>query len=145
MITASAFGPALDTGKDGGKADGIISRRDIGAFIKNMTRSAQRAQRSLDDYRQAHPQADARSLRLVETSALLLANEPLLRAADPSHSAANAAPQRVSSLSRQTDLAALANGNPLLSPPACWSGTTASTVRGRKRSDPVVPGHRRLH
>ncbi|QOL14719.1 type III effector HrpK domain-containing protein [Dickeya dianthicola] len=107
---------ALDTGKDGGKADGIISRRDIGAFIKNMTRSAQRAQRSLDDYRQAHPQADARSLRLVETSALLLANEPLLRAADPSHSAANAAPQRVSSLSRQTDLAALANGNPQLSP-----------------------------
>nr|WP_050572740.1 type III effector HrpK domain-containing protein [Dickeya dadantii] len=25
---------ALDTGKDGGKADGYISRRDIGAFIK---------------------------------------------------------------------------------------------------------------
>ncbi|WP_042859901.1 type III effector HrpK domain-containing protein [Dickeya sp. NCPPB 3274] len=107
---------ALDTGKDGGKADGYISRRDSGAFIKNMTRSAQSAQRSLDDYRQAHPQADARSLRLVETSALLLANEPLLRAADPSRSAANAAPQSVSSLSRQTDLAALANGNPLLSP-----------------------------
>ncbi|AIR67858.1 type III effector HrpK domain-containing protein [Dickeya fangzhongdai] len=107
---------ALDTGKDGGKADGYISRRDSGAFIKNMTRSAQSAQRSLDDYRQAHPQADARSLRLVDTSALLLANEPLLRAADPSHSAANAAPQSVSPLSRQTDLAALANGNPLLSP-----------------------------
>ncbi|WKV50960.1 type III effector HrpK domain-containing protein [Dickeya fangzhongdai] len=107
---------ALDTGKDGGKADGYISRRDSGAFIKNMTRSAQSAQRSLDDYRQAHPQADARSLRLVETSALLLANEPLLRAADPSRSAANAAPQSVSPLSRQTDLAALANGNPLLSP-----------------------------
>ncbi|MEI7256991.1 type III effector HrpK domain-containing protein [Dickeya dadantii] len=107
---------ALDTGKDGGKADGYISRRDIGAFIKNMTRSAQSAQRSLDDYRQAHPQADARSLRLVETSALLLANEPLLRAADPNRSAANADPQSVSSLSRQTDLAALASGNPLLSP-----------------------------
>ncbi|WP_231578155.1 type III effector HrpK domain-containing protein [Dickeya chrysanthemi] len=107
---------ALDTGKDGGKADGYISRRDIGAFIKNMTRSAQSAQRSLDDYRQAHPQADARSLRLVESSALLLANEPLLRAADLSHSAANAAPQGVSSLSRPGDMAALANGNPLLSP-----------------------------
>lgn len=107
---------ALDTGKDGGKADGYISRRDIGAFIKNMTRSAGNAQRSLDDYQQAHPQADARSLRMVESSALLLANEPLLRAADPSHSAANAAPQDVSSLSRQTDLTALANGNPLLSP-----------------------------
>ncbi|KHN51647.1 type III effector HrpK [Dickeya fangzhongdai] len=107
---------ALDTGKDGGKADGYISRRDSGAFIKNMTRSAQSAQRSLDDYRQAHPQADARSLRLVDTSALLLANEPLLRAADPSRSAANAAPQSVSPLSRQTDVAALANGNPLLSP-----------------------------
>ncbi|PXW48372.1 type III secretion system (T3SS) translocator HrpF [Erwinia sp. AG740] len=107
---------ALDTGKDGGKADGYISRRDIGAFIKNMTRSAQSAQRSLDDYRQAHPQADARSLRLVESSALLLANEPLLRAADLSHSVANAAPQGVSSLSRQDDLTALANGNPLLSP-----------------------------
>ncbi|MEI7344186.1 type III effector HrpK domain-containing protein [Dickeya chrysanthemi] len=107
---------ALDTGKNGGKADGYLSRRDIGAFIKNMTRSAQSAQRSLDDYRQAHPQADARSLRLVESSALLLANEPLLRAADLSHSAANAAPQGVSSLSRQSDMAALANGNPLLSP-----------------------------
>ncbi|WP_226053222.1 type III effector HrpK domain-containing protein [Dickeya chrysanthemi] len=107
---------ALDTGKNGGKADGYLSRRDIGAFIKNMTRSAQSAQRSLDDYRQAHPQADARSLRLVESSVLLLANEPLLRAADLSHSAANAAPQGVSSLSRQSDMAALANGNPLLSP-----------------------------
>nr|WP_050572739.1 type III effector HrpK domain-containing protein [Dickeya dadantii] len=81
-----------------------------------MTRSAQSAQRSLDDYRQAHPKADARSLRLVETSALLLANEPLLRAADPNRSAANADPQSVSSLSRQSDVAALAGGNPLLSP-----------------------------
>ncbi|MCG8155111.1 type III effector HrpK [Brenneria goodwinii] len=107
---------ALDTGKDGGKADGYISRRDIKSFIKNMEKRTEDAQDSLRDYNEAHPDADAQSRRLVQSSAMLLANAPLIQAADPAKSSANAQPTENKRTSTLTDLQAIVNDNPVLSP-----------------------------
>ncbi|MFJ5427561.1 type III effector HrpK domain-containing protein [Pectobacterium actinidiae] len=107
---------AMDTAKDGGRADGHISNRDTQSFIKNMERRASDANHAVKEYREKNPAADAQSLRLVQSSALLLANEPLLNAADAKKSYMHSPPQKNDRTSTLTDLNAIITDNPTLSP-----------------------------
>ncbi|RYC39798.1 type III effector HrpK domain-containing protein [Pectobacterium zantedeschiae] len=107
---------AMDTAKDGGRADGHISNRDTKSFIKNMERRASDASHAVREYQAKNPAADAQSLRLVQSSALLLANEPLLNAADPKKSYTDSPPQQNDSTSTLADLNAIITNNPTLSP-----------------------------
>ncbi|GKV88817.1 type III effector HrpK domain-containing protein [Pectobacterium carotovorum] len=107
---------AMDTAKDGGRADGHISNRDTKSFIKNMERRASDASHAVKEYREKNPAADAQSLRLVQSSALLLANESLLNAADPQKSYTHSPPQKNDRTSTLTDLHAVMTDNPTLSP-----------------------------
>ncbi|MDE8756021.1 type III effector HrpK domain-containing protein [Pectobacterium polaris] len=107
---------AMDTAKDGGRADGHISNRDTKSFIKSMERRASDASHAVKEYREKNPAADAQSLRLVHSSALLLANEPLLNAADAKKSYTHSPPQKNDRTSTLTDLNAIMTDNPTLSP-----------------------------
>ncbi|MEH2921577.1 type III effector HrpK domain-containing protein [Samsonia erythrinae] len=107
---------AMDTAKDGGRADGHISERDIKSFIKNMERRADDANHAVKAYREKNPTADAQSLRLVQSSALLLANEPLINAADPKKFYTSSSVQRNDRDSTLADLNAITSDNPTLSP-----------------------------
>ncbi|MGI8488872.1 type III effector HrpK domain-containing protein [Pectobacterium sp. S5] len=107
---------AMDTAKDGGRADGHISNRDTKSFIKSMERRASDASHAVKEYREKNPAADAQSLRLVHSSALLLANEPLLNAADAKKSYTHSPPQKNDRTSTLTDLSAIMTDNPTLSP-----------------------------
>ncbi|MFW5403548.1 type III effector HrpK domain-containing protein [Pectobacterium carotovorum] len=107
---------AMDTAKDGGRADGHISNRDTKSFIKNMERRANDASHAVKDYREKNPAADAQSLRLVQSSALLLANEPLLNAADAKKSYTHSPPQKNDRTSTLADLNAIVTDNPTLAP-----------------------------
>ncbi|PWC12786.1 type III effector HrpK [Brenneria roseae subsp. americana] len=107
---------AMDTSRDGGVADGFISNRDISSFVKNMTHRAEDAAKTVSDYVRRHPDADPQALRLVQSSALLLANEPLLRAADPAKSATHASPIKTDRTATLTDLNAVVKDNHTLSP-----------------------------
>ncbi|MFJ5438423.1 type III effector HrpK domain-containing protein [Pectobacterium brasiliense] len=107
---------AMDTAKDGGRADGHISNRDTKSFIKNMEQRASDARHAVKNYREKNPAADAQSLRLVQSSALLLANEPLLNAADVKKSYTHSPPQKNDRTSTLTDLNAIVTDNPTLSP-----------------------------
>ncbi|MCL6366831.1 type III effector HrpK [Pectobacterium carotovorum subsp. carotovorum] len=108
--------PAMDTAKGGGRADGHISNRDTKSFIKDMERRASDASHAVKEYREKNPAADAQSLRLVQSSALLLANEPLLNAADPQKSYTHSPPQKNDRTSTLADLHAIMTDNPTLSP-----------------------------
>ncbi|KGA33953.1 type III effector HrpK [Pectobacterium brasiliense] len=107
---------AMDTAKDGGRADGHISNRDTKSFIKNMEQRASDARHAVKNYREKNPAADAQSLRLVQSSALLLANEPLLNAADAKKSYTHSPPQKNDRTSILTDLDAIVTDNPTLAP-----------------------------
>ncbi|MDE8741130.1 type III effector HrpK domain-containing protein [Pectobacterium polaris] len=107
---------AMDTAKDGGRADGHISNRDTKSFIKSLERRASDASHAVKEYREKNPAADAQSLRLVQSSALLLANEPLLNAADAKKSYTHSPPQKNDRTSTLTDLSAIMTDNPTLSP-----------------------------
>nr|WP_298141166.1 type III effector HrpK domain-containing protein [uncultured Pseudomonas sp.] len=84
---------AVDVGKDGGKADGKITERDLKAFANHMEDKLGQAEKTLHKYEKEHPDADLSSKQLVRSAALLLANEPLTQAADPA-SAQGAEKQR---------------------------------------------------
>ncbi|MEI7340183.1 type III effector HrpK domain-containing protein [Pectobacterium brasiliense] len=107
---------AMDTAKDGGRADGHISNRDTKSFIKNMESRTSDASHAVKNYREKNPAADAQSLRLVQSSALLLANEPLLNAADAKKSYTHSPPQKNDRTSTLIDLNAIVTDNPTLSP-----------------------------
>ncbi|MBN3188941.1 type III effector HrpK [Pectobacterium brasiliense] len=107
---------AMDTAKDGGRADGHISNRDTKSFIKNMERRASDASHAVKIYREKNPAADAQSLRLVQSSAILLANEPLLNAADAKKSYTHSPPQKNDRTSTLIDLNAIVTDNPTLAP-----------------------------
>ncbi|MFW5410603.1 type III effector HrpK domain-containing protein [Pectobacterium brasiliense] len=107
---------AMDTAKDGGRADGHISNRDTKSFIKNMESRTSDASHAVKNYREKNPAADAQSLRLVQSSALLLANEPLLNAADAKKSYTHSPPQKNDRTSTLIDLNAIVTDNPTLAP-----------------------------
>ncbi|MCL6377317.1 type III effector HrpK [Pectobacterium brasiliense] len=107
---------AMDTAKDGGRADGHISNRDTKSFIKNMESRTSDASHAVKNYREKNPAADAQSLRLVQSSAILLANEPLLNAADAKKSYTHSPPQKNDRTSTLIDLNAIVTDNPTLAP-----------------------------
>lgn len=71
---------ALDTARHGGKPDGDISKNDYKSFIKNMEKAAGAASKDVEEYQKNNPNADAQSLAMVGSAAVLRANEPLAKA-----------------------------------------------------------------
>ncbi|WP_279891083.1 type III effector HrpK domain-containing protein [Pseudomonas sp. GD03842] len=112
-----ALKTAVDTGKHGGKADGKITDGDLKAFAKHMQKAADSADKDIANYQKDHPDADPQSLELVRSAALMRANEPLTKAADPKHAAGTEGETKVDGLTSADGLKALQNDNPGLAGP----------------------------
>lgn len=107
-----ALKTAVDTGKHGGKADGKITDGDLKAFAKNMQKAADSADKDVANYQKDHPDADPQSLEMVRSAALMRANEPLTKAADPKHALATEGETKVDGLTSADGLKAIQNDNP---------------------------------
>lgn len=107
-----ALKTAVDTGKHGGKADGKITDGDLKAFAKNMQKAADSADKDVANYRKDHPDADPQSLEMVRSAALMRANEPLTKAADPKHALGTEGETKVDGLTSADGLKAIQNDNP---------------------------------
>ncbi len=108
---------AVDTGKHGGKADGKITDGDLKAFAKNMQKAADSADKDIANYQKDHPDADPQSLEMVRSAALMRANEPLTKAADPKHALGADGKTKVDGLTSADGLKAIQNDNPGLAGP----------------------------
>ncbi|WP_019411281.1 type III effector HrpK domain-containing protein [Pseudomonas psychrophila] len=97
------------------KADGIINNKDLSRFVSQSQSAADAGDKDLADYRKSNPNADAQSLQMVTSAALMRANSYLTVAADPAHSAGASQQTNVNGLTDQAGLAALQNSNPGLS------------------------------
>lgn len=98
---------AVDVGKDGGRADGKITERDLKVFANRMEDRLGQADKTLRKYEKEHPDADASSKQLVRSAALLLANEPLTQAADPASAQGADKQRKVNGCASSAGLAAL--------------------------------------
>ena len=98
---------AVDVGKDGGRADGKITERDLKAFANRMEDRLGQADKTLRKYEKEHPDADPSSKQLVRSAALLLANEPLTQAADPASALGAEKQRKVNGCASAAGLAAL--------------------------------------
>lgn len=107
-----ALKTAVDTGKHGGKADGKITDGDLKAFAKNMQKAADSADKDVANYQKDHPDADPQSLEMVRSAALMRANEPLTKAADPKHALGADGETKVDGLTSADGLKAIQDGNP---------------------------------
>jgi hypothetical protein len=107
-----ALKTAVDTGKHGGKADGKITDGDLNAFAKHMQKAADSADKDIASYQKDHPDADPQSLELVRSAALMRANEPLTKAADPKHAQSADGKTKVDGLTSADGLKAIQNDNP---------------------------------
>ncbi|SDG64804.1 type III effector HrpK domain-containing protein [Pseudomonas abietaniphila] len=107
-----ALKTAVDTGKHGGKADGKITDGDLNAFAKNMQKAADSADKDVAKYQKDHPDADPQSLELVRSAALMRANEPLTKAADPKHAQGADGKTKVDGLTSADGLKAIQDDNP---------------------------------
>lgn len=105
---------AMDTA-EGGKADGKITRKDAKVFARNMERQIDKGSESLNGYRKDHSDADAQSLQLVRSAALLLAHEPLTEAGDPSNMQGAQGQTRVNGRTTSAGLESVSHANPGLS------------------------------
>jgi len=117
---------AIDTGKHGGKADGKITDGDLNAFAKNMQKAADSADKDIANYQKDHPDADPQSLEMVRSAALMRANEPLTKAADPKHAAGAEDKTKVDGLTSADGLKAIENDNPGLAGPLKQAAKTWS-------------------
>ncbi len=117
---------AVDTGKHGGKADGKITDGDLKAFAKNMQKAADSGDKDIANYQKDHPDADPQSLELVRSAALMRANEPLTRAADPKHALDADDKTKVNNLTNADGLKAIQNDNPGLGGPLKQAAKTWS-------------------
>ncbi|WP_342652653.1 type III effector HrpK domain-containing protein [Pseudomonas sp. F3-2] len=117
---------AIDTGKHGGKADGKITDGDLNAFAKNMQKAADSADKDIANYQKDHPDADPQSLEMVRSAALMRANEPLTKAADPKHAAGAEDKTKVDGLTSADGLKAIENDNPGLAGPLQQAAKTWS-------------------
>ncbi|SEI56605.1 type III effector HrpK domain-containing protein [Pseudomonas sp. NFR16] len=117
---------AIDTGKHGGKADGKITDGDLNAFAKNMQKAADSADKDIANYQKDHPDADPESLEMVRSAALMRANEPLTKAADPKHAAGAEDKTKVDGLTSADGLKAIENDNPGLAGPLKQAAKTWS-------------------
>lgn len=107
-----ALKTAVDTGKHGGKADGKITDGDLKAFAKNMQKAADSADKDVANYQKDHPGADPQSLEMVRSAALMRANEPLTKAADPKHALGTEGETKVDGLTSADGLKAIQKDNP---------------------------------
>lgn len=121
-----ALKTAVDTGKHGGKADGKITDGDLKAFAKNMQKAADSADKDISNYQKDHPDADPQSMELVRSAALMRANEPLTKAADPKHAAGTDGETKVDGLTSADGLKALQSDNPGLAGPLKQAAKTWS-------------------
>lgn len=117
---------AVDTGKHGGKADGKITDGDLKAFAKNMQKAADSADKDIANYQKDHPDADPQSLEMVRSAALMRANEPLTKAADPKHALGADGKTKVDGLTSADGLKAIQNDNPGLAGPLKQAAKTWS-------------------
>lgn len=84
-----ALKTAVDTAQGGGNADGKITNKDLKTFAKNMEKAADAADKDVEKYQKDNPDADPQSLEMVRNAAVMRANMPLAKAADP-HNAVGA-------------------------------------------------------
>jgi hypothetical protein len=117
---------AIDTGKHGGKADGKITDGDLKAFAKNMQKAADSADKDISNYQKDHPDADPQSVEMVRSAALIRANEPLTKAADPKHAQGADGKTKVDGLTSADGLKAIQNDNPGLAGPLKQAAKTWS-------------------
>ncbi|MFP8964964.1 type III effector HrpK domain-containing protein [Pokkaliibacter sp. CJK22405] len=92
-----ALKAAIDMGKPGSKMEGKITEGKCEAFADRMQRSRSAASKELRDYVRNNPLADDQSLQMVRSAAVLRANEPLTRAADPRYATGTTKLQNVTS------------------------------------------------
>ncbi|MFJ3485483.1 type III effector HrpK domain-containing protein [Pseudomonas sp. NPDC090202] len=121
-----ALKTAVDVGKHGGKADGKITDGDLKAFAKNMQKAADSADKDVANYQKDHPDADPQSLELVRSAAMLRANEPLTKAADPKHALGADGKTKVDGNTSADGLKAIMNDNPGLAGPLKQASKTFS-------------------
>ncbi|MEN1835853.1 type III effector HrpK domain-containing protein [Pseudomonas lijiangensis] len=105
---------ALDTAQ-GGKADGKITRKDAKTFAKNMEKQVDKGTDSLNDFRKDNPEADAQSVQLVRSAAVLLAHEPITEAGDPSNAQGVEGQTKVNGRTTIAGLESVSSNNPGLS------------------------------
>ncbi|RMQ46699.1 Type III helper protein HrpK1 [Pseudomonas cichorii] len=105
---------AMDTAQ-GGKADGKITRKDAKTFAKNMEKQVDRGTDSLNDFRKDNPDADAQSVQLVRSAAVLLAHEPITEAGDPSNAQGVEGQTKVNGRTTIAGLESVSTKNPGLS------------------------------
>jgi hypothetical protein len=117
---------AVDTGKHGGKADGKITDGDLKAFAKNMQKAADSADKDIASYQKDHPDADPQSVEMVRSAALMRANDPLTKAADPKHAQGVDGKTKVDGLTSADGLKAIQNDNPGLAGPLKQAAKTWS-------------------
>ncbi|MBX8484906.1 type III effector HrpK domain-containing protein [Pseudomonas cichorii] len=105
---------AMDTAQ-GGKADGKITRKDAKTFAKNMEKQVDKGTDSLNDFRKDNPDADAQSVQLVRSAAVLLAHEPITEAGDPSNAQGVEGQTKVNGRTTIAGLESVSSNNPGLS------------------------------
>ena len=111
-----ALETALDSGNSGGgNADGVIQLDDVNKFISNAQGDAKKASGEYANYVKNNPNAGDLSKSLVQSAAIVSANQQLVQNADPAHY--NGANNEVGNngYATTTGLAALASNNPGLS------------------------------
>nr|WP_279615938.1 type III effector HrpK domain-containing protein [Pseudomonas cannabina] len=112
--------PALKTAVDtaqgsGGNADGKITNKDLKTFAKNMEKAADNADKDVEKFKNDNPGADPQSLEMVRNAAVMRANMPLARAADPHNAVGATDKTNVDDNVGAEDLKNLAANNPGLS------------------------------
>jgi hypothetical protein len=78
-----AMATAADVGKHGGQADGKTTSGDYKAFAESLEKARDAGTKDLSQYCKDNPDADPQSLHMVISAALLRANEPIIKCADP--------------------------------------------------------------
>lgn len=104
---------AADVGKRGGQADGKTTDGDYKSLAKNLEKARDAGAKSVNEYMKDNPKADPQSLQMVTNAALLRANEPITKCADPKKAAGGE--EKVGKYTTVDDLKALSSGNPGLS------------------------------
>ena len=108
-----ALQTAADVAKRGGKADGKTTDGDYKALAKNLEKARDAGTKSINEYMKNNPKADAQSLQMVTSAAVLRANEPITKCADPKK--ANGGEEKIGKYTSVDDLRALSSGNDGLS------------------------------
>jgi hypothetical protein len=108
-----ALQTAADTAKRGGKADGIATKDDYNSLAKNLEKARDAGTKSVTEYMKENSKGgaklDPQSLQMVISAAVLRANEPITKAADPKK--ANGGDEKIGKYTSVDDLRALSSGN----------------------------------